>query len=234
MLKLLLLGVLGLTPVLTFSQAGSCPSINIIGPPYMSRPGTPLQLSVKIQPTPLRDLVYRWSSDVGTILTQQGNSAVLETTSIDPRTPVIPATIVVKVGGLPDYCLSTAKETLAIGKGIDDPAILDEYPLSLPAMDEAARLDNVEAQVQQNPGTRACIVINTERNAFSEYVIQRVKRIEDWLYKRRKYPQGRFSIFVDNGFSNESVRIILWPIDEPFYCRECEDVTGIDKRPGSS
>jgi hypothetical protein len=184
---------------LAFAQENKqdCPNISLYGPEGLTRVGQEITVKAIVSPNNYADIKYSWSVDKGKIRTGQNSSeVVIETDEIEEVRNKGGADVKVhlEITNLPPECKNSVSESYIVSNGIYDVFPLDEYGNSS-FQDEKARLDNLAVNVLNSKNT-GYIVKHFGKQVSDKEIKARIKRIEDFMFKFRRYPKDRFRIIV--------------------------------------
>ena len=201
--------VLCLLNLAAFAQNGyqQCPSVVVSGPAGMTRPGDNIKVSAIVTPS-FQNAKYSWYSSAGKIIKdQESPTASIRTTIEDNFSEIV---VRVEIDGLPKYCPSSATAKFGINNGIYDVFPIDEFRWNISKLDEAARLDNLAIQLNESSEFDfAYIVLGTEKGR--NVVEQRIRRMKDWLFNKRKFPNKTRYIFLLERSGREEIKFWLVP-----------------------
>ena len=174
--------------------AKSCPAVSLSGPEGLTRVGENIVVKATVSPDNQADIKYLWSVDKGKILKGQGSpEVVIDTDEIQPREQPTNVEVKLAIDGPPDGCRSIISERYPVFR------IFDFTPASvygnIPFLYEKAWLDNLAVNILNTSNT-GYIVKYFGKKVSDKEIKARVKRIEDFMFKSRKYPKGRFRIIV--------------------------------------
>ena len=171
-----------------------CPGISLSGPEGITRVGQDVVVKAIVSTNYRADLKYSWSIDKGKILNGQGSREVaIGTDEIPPGTKPTEVEVKLAIGGLPPGCQSIASDRYPVWM-IFDFTPVGEYG-NVTFRYEKAWLDNLAINIL-NTNNMGYIVKHFGKQVSDKEIKTRVKRIEDFMFKFRKYPKDRFHIIV--------------------------------------
>lgn len=177
--------------------AKSCPTVNLSGPQGLTRVGENIVVKAIVSHDSQADIKYSWSVDKGKMLRGQGTpEVIIGTDEIEEVRNKGDADLKVhlEITGLTPKCKNSVSESYIVSNGIYDVFPLDEYGNNS-FQDEKARLDNLAVNILNTKNT-GYIVKHFGKQVSDKEIKTRVKRIEDFMFKFRKYPKDRFHIIV--------------------------------------
>lgn len=183
-----------------FSQ---CPSISVEVSAEIVE-GEPVTFTANISnANPAATLSFRWSISAGAITSGQNTNTITVNTAGLGRQPITGS---VEVIGLSETCPNTASGTTPIidvfcGRS------LDEYG-DLTFGDEKARLDNLVAEMQNNPAAQGYIIAYGGRRGRASEARRRADRAKEYIVNQRGIEADRI-VIIDGGF-REEMTIVLY------------------------
>jgi len=140
---------------------------------------------------------YTWTVSAGTIESGQGTQSIaVRTTPADQGSNV---TATVTAQGVPTGCTNTASETAGITPACGLP--IDQYG-KIPWKYEVFHLDNIQIQLEQNPGYRLFINLMIGSDESFDTARKHAKKmIKHFLWR-------------DKGFDLSRVAFVMWVEDE--------------------
>ncbi|MFV0387446.1 MAG: hypothetical protein ACK5NT_01730 [Pyrinomonadaceae bacterium] len=179
-----------------------CASISVVDPPVAVKSGETLTFTANVSGGSGDEPTYTWSVDKGSIVSGQGTSTiVVSTTGLEDTT----VTATVDVGGQCKTRDSTASGS-GLVQGTPDASMINEFG-KLPNDEVRAQVDQLFIELQNNPGAMGYIV-NT---GSSKEVAAREKLIKNHV-SMRGYDGDRL-VFVNGGrASTINTRFWLVPV----------------------
>ena len=187
-----LLGVSGVV-----AQESRCPSIAVLGPAGIPKPGEGMVFRAQVQGfdgTP----GYSWMASTGEIVEGQGTSSI-RVKNIDRFKNL---TVTLRVAGLPEGCPNTASETATDHCYSNEATVLKEWSgVALAGTDDAI------AELKYNPGSTIAVVIEVDRKESIEPLKSRTLK-----FVKRLSPDERSRIrFVIRKTLRDHTTIYLVP-----------------------
>ena len=184
-----------------------CPTIAVSGPAGMTHPGENINVSAKVTPA-IQNLKYFWHASAGTITKDQGTSAIsLATTSDDNFSEIV---VRVEIEGVPNGCPQSASAKFGVSNGIFDVFSIEEFQWKVSRLDEGVRLDNLAIQLnKRGESNLAYIVLRTEKSR--KVLEQRIKRMKQWLFNKRKFPNKARYVFLLERSDRDEITFWLLP-----------------------
>jgi len=203
---------------------GQCPSIGVIGPAGVTNPGDEMRFSVDVGSVGPR-LQFVWTINEGTIVSGQGTQAITIATKIAMAGSSVIATV--RVEGLPTGCEKIYSETAPIAPiaGCGSPS--DEWG-KLKPNDQRLRLDNVFAELRNNPTNIGFLMLNITQKERLDSGNERIQ----FILKHAafiKFDSSR--LWFALAFADEPrTRFYRMPIgsEDTFPCDECLIIKGGD------
>ncbi len=184
----------------------SCPTITIDCPTQFIEPGETGTVSVNVSGVaPNQNLTYKWSVNGGTIISGQGTSSITLTPTAGQTT-----TATVDIGGLPPECEHTRSCSFIVDHA-PSCRMFDSYG-SVTFNDEKARLDNLAAQLQQEPGAQAIIVAYGSCEGEG---MARASRAKGYLVNTRGIDSGRVIIVDGVCHAELTIELFMCPTGAP-------------------
>jgi len=208
-----LLSVCALRATAQANVNSECPEVFIVGPASIVKPGNPWVYTAGLRTNGRAYAAeYLWTVSHGKIVNGQGTTRV-EVVHDQPEVGNL--TVTVEVRGLPQGCLNTASESVAIDAA-PSATKLDEFDSSLNSIPDD-RFGKVVAAVQNNPNSQLFIFvppIATIKSALAA-------RFDSVIHERVDGPR---ITFIDAPVKSNLVQIWLVPpgATPPAKCEGCE------------
>ncbi|OLE52785.1 MAG: hypothetical protein AUG51_16565 [Acidobacteria bacterium 13_1_20CM_3_53_8] len=175
-----------------------CPTIMISGPENADLNIVKFSASVSSKPSNSA-LKHKWSVSIGNIISGQG-------------TPIIEVDIsgfiqnclkvTVEIDGLQPGCSNNVSAMREVSGCCIDPRLFDRYG-SISFREERMRLENLAAQLEQEPSTEARIIPTDGRRNRSGLALRRAERARAYLIKKLKIDPARVIIETRRMFQPE-------------------------------
>lgn len=177
------------------NQSTACPEIDVTGPSGIPQPGETVTFTANISGTVLKNITYIWTISTGEISEGQGTPTI----TVKPDTSF---TVTVEIKGLPESCPNASSETV-FGDLPPQAEKIDEFSLSEIRIDKA-RIDNLIAELQNDPTAQAYIIERFSRNISQRIIDRKIQKIGDYLVKFRKQDKDRFTIIITSADENST------------------------------
>ena len=156
-----------------------CPNVSVVCPTQIAV-DQPLTFSSNVEGgNDASALSYNWTVSAGTIIEGQGTPTIkVDTTGLAGQT--IRATL--SMGGLALEC----SDSCAVSIPLPPPQCrkFDEFP-DIARNDEKARLDNFAVELQNDPTSKAYVIVSSGRSAKAGEAQKRTARIVEYLVNSR-------------------------------------------------
>lgn len=199
------------------SKSSECPTLSVTGPAGITEPGDLLHFTVSIEPDdPKHNLRFEWKVEAGAIVRGQGTKML----EVRPEKYYNRATIAtVKVTGLKGGCPNTASES---SETICDPYLVMDRDVSLWTQyfkltwpEERKKLDSIIRDgLMRYPEHIIYLEKVFKEDLPQKNVDARVRQINIYLQKARRFPKGLTFVRTSRG-SREETTAYLVPPDAP-------------------
>lgn len=189
-----------------------CPSISVVGPPGITRPGESLTFSTGTPFGNNEGLSFHWTVSAGTIIKGEGTQVIEVQSTREMNNTRVTATI--DISGLPKDCPRSASEAAAVSSGFH-PTLVDELG-RLPVREIRERLDLFLSELLANKDQVGFIVISQPENVPKGRLEQRLRIIKNHIFTFRKFPNDRVVILSDKG-RIESTKLWRLPRENNSY-----------------
>ena len=211
--------------VMTVSAWGQCPSISVIGPSGISRPGDTITFRVEVGAVGPR-LQYSWSITAGTSKDGQGSTTLTVATESSMSGTELVAKV--KVEGLPAGCETTASETAPVQPPPSWCWDMDSYSEGLLTPGEKrGRLDTFFADLTNNPTHIGLFVLRVTAKERRDQGNPRIQFILSHS-RFRKFDRTRFLFALERADFARTILVRIPPDGEMPPCNECLMIKGVD------
>jgi PKD-like domain len=172
-----------------------CPTLTVSCPTGEIRVGDRFTVNAKVSGAEAETVLsYVWSISAGKIMSGQGTDSItVDTSAMAGQSP----TMTVEVGGIKGCPLMESCSIIFEALRFIEPSKFDEYS-ELSFREEKQRLDNLAAQLREEPGAVAYIIVYAGRRTRPGEVRARVKRARRYLIKQRGV-EAKQVVFADGG-----------------------------------
>jgi hypothetical protein len=181
-------------------------------------PGETVAFSVPPHLQLVGGLKFDWTVSLGTIETGQGSSDIVVRTTSSDSFKTMKAKVV--VSGLPKECNSVAEGSATILGIAHYPVPLDVFG-RLSVNDQKGRLDNVAAELKQNPSQVALFILHHKEGTAEKDLSARVRFIKNHIVGFRKLPANRIVIKSEPTTDNYTTIYKIPPGVVDSYCSGC-------------
>lgn len=186
----------------SFAQEKNCPQISLLLPSGILYPKQPADFTVTISPAEKKDFKYFWIVSIGKIIQGQETSKIKFLAGRENQGMKVDVSV--KVVGLPVSCANVASQTISVA-----PLPIGEPVANYGKVNrnsDKAYLDNLFIQIENDPGSKALIVLQFDRKDNLTYRVNRLKAIYQFI-KFRKYDLNRTSFII---FEDDNEQTTLW------------------------
>ena len=194
--------------VSAFAQnSSSCPTVSIAPHDELIKAGVNAIFTAKIGGIEAKNIVYKWTISVGTIIEGQSTSAIkVDTLGLDGQS----ITATVKIEGFPVGCQNNESGTAnVLFLCCKDPMKIDEYG-KISFRKEKIKLNVVAIALNKEKEIRASFIFYVSKKNRNLALKIRQANILKYLTVKHKISKGRIE-FVDGGFGDYKTDIWLQP-----------------------
>lgn len=155
-------------------KPADCPTITVLGPPGVTKPGEPMRFTATVGGTSHETLRFEWTLSRGKILSGQGTTEI--STTFDHNYNL---TATLRVIGLPAGCPATASGTAAVVVDVAA-TMVDEVPQHANKIDKV-RFGKLFDQLAKNPAARGYIIEYFPRRTTRKAIDRRLQLVGKYL-----------------------------------------------------
>lgn len=193
------------------APGAQCPRVTV-SCPEGAVVGQPVEFAVNVAGGDASwKLTYTWVVSAGVILGGRHSPGIkVDTTGLTAAT--VEATV--EVGGLPASCAKSASCSTPVPPLCILARKIDEY-FTINFEDEKARLDNLAAEMRNDPAALAYVIAYGGRRGRAGEARRRADRVRDYLANARALDPQRV-VTIDGGYREEAaVELYLTPAGSP-------------------